>query len=417
MKIINIISHCLYRNYEILTYNKEKKIINNYSKWIDFIYKYVLLIIIIISFIFFCSYNFKYNIINYKNFINDCQKLKKYNRINVFNYDIPYISICIPAYNMEKYIEKALLTIINQSFSNFEIIIVNDHSSDNTEKIIIDMQSFDNRIKLIKHNINLGVYNSRKEAALNTNGKFIIFMDPDDMFLNPFLFEALYNYNLKYNLDMIEFCVFHRTEGKKRITLSIYHEFNHYHHYKKKIIYQPELSDIIFYIPNTIDYTPILCRTIWNKIVKRKIIINSIEYIEKYFNSSYLITADDTPINILNFHFAYNYSNIKLPGYLYNVRKNSMSRINIENKHDTIVSYNYLLYFILFYNYLKDFKKDFNFLFYDLKANYNYIMKFKELNTTNYFFTAIYFFKQLINDNISLDFKNFVKNLLREFRN
>ena len=130
-----------------------------------------------------------------------------------------------------------------------------------------------------------------------------------------------------------------------------------------------------------------------------------------------MITADDTPINILNFHFAYNYSNIKLPGYLYNVRKNSMSRIDIENKHDTIVSYNYLLYFILFYNYLKDFKKDFNFLFYDLRANYNYIMKFKELNTTKYFSTAIYFFKQLINDNISLDFKNFVKNLLREFRN
>ena len=412
MEIINIINEFFIQNYVILTYRKETKIkkiyINDNS---NFKYKYIFLLIIIISFIYICSYNYKYNIINYKAFIKDCDNVKINKLKHKSNNYTPYLSICIPVFNMENYIGKSIMSIINQSFNNYEIIIVNDNSNDNTEKIINTIQLFDKRIKLIKHRKNLGVYYSRKEAAFNTNGKYILFMDPDDMFLNPYLFEELYNFNRNYNLDMIEFSVYHKEELKKKIYFPIYHEFNHYHNYKKNIIYQPELSDIIFYIPNTKIYTAIMCRTIWNKIVRKKILIHSFEYINKYFNNCYLITADDTPINILNYQYANNYSNIKLPGYLYNIRKNSMSRTDNEIKHDIIVSYNYLLYFKLLYKYIKDFNKDLNYLYHDLKANYIYILKFRELNTTNYIYLSIYFFKEIINDNISLEFKKFVNQL------
>ena len=53
---------------------------------------------------------------------------------------------------------------------------------------------------------------------------------------------------------------------------SNYHEFNHYHNFKEMIIYQPELSNILFYIPNTKYYTPIFCRTVWNKLIRKNII-------------------------------------------------------------------------------------------------------------------------------------------------
>ena len=92
---------------------------------------------------------------------------------------------------MEKYIDKALISIINQSFKNLEIIVVDDYSSDNTKKIILNWQSRDNRIRLLKNFENFGVYYSRKYAALNSNGKYILFMDPDDMIVNPHLFEEL----------------------------------------------------------------------------------------------------------------------------------------------------------------------------------------------------------------------------------
>lgn len=116
-------------------------------------------------------------------------------------------------------------------------------------------------------------------------------------------------------------------------------------------------------------------------------------------------------MNILNFNYAHNFSNLKLPGYLYNIRKKSMSRINIGSRHDLIVSYNYLLYYNLFYRYLKDYKKDLNFLFYDLKSNYFFISKFKDLNDSYYIKKTILFLNKIIKENISLDFKNFIINV------
>jgi glycosyltransferase involved in cell wall biosynthesis len=159
----------------------------------------------------------KYNLI--KNIFQNqiIWQFKKLNKIEVFNNNYPYLSVCIPAFNVEKYISNALLSILNQSFKSCEIIIVNDNSKDETERIIKSFQSQDNRIKLLKNYKNLGVYYSRKYAALNSNANFILFVDPDDLLLNPYLFEELYIYNLKYNLDMIEFSVFHKKEARKKI--------------------------------------------------------------------------------------------------------------------------------------------------------------------------------------------------------
>jgi glycosyltransferase involved in cell wall biosynthesis len=379
-------------------------------------YSFILLVLFLL--IFFYSYNIKYNIIFFKEYINDCNNSKFYNtKFIAFNKTNPYLSICLPAYNMEKYITKSLLSIINQSFHDFEIIIVNDNSNDDTEKTIQFLQSKDKRIRIIKHFKNLGVYCSRINAALNAKSEFVIFMDPDDMFLNPHLFAELYNYNNKYNLDMIEFSVYHQKEGKKKIYFPIYHELNHYHNFKEVFIYQPELSNLIFYNPNKKSYSSIICRTIWNKMIRKSILINSIKYMELSFHNTFLIAADDTSINILNFNYARNYSNIKLPGYLYNIRKDSMSRIDVGNKHDLSVGYNYLLYFEFFYKYIKDFKKDLNFLFYELKLTYSFLLKFKELNATNYILKTNEFFNEIINDDISMNFKIFIKKIFFELNN
>ena len=70
---------------------------------------------------------------------------------------------------MENYIEKNLLSIINQSFQDFQIIVINDKSTDETENIIKRLQLEDDRIKIISHFENLGVYRSRMESILNSN--------------------------------------------------------------------------------------------------------------------------------------------------------------------------------------------------------------------------------------------------------
>ena len=86
--------------------------------------------------------------LSFKHFIRDCFNLKKYYRKSV-KVEFPYLSICIPSFNMKSYIKKVVISILNQSFQNFEIVIVNDNSNDTTLSEIKKLQLEDNRIKLI----------------------------------------------------------------------------------------------------------------------------------------------------------------------------------------------------------------------------------------------------------------------------
>jgi hypothetical protein len=114
------------------------------------------------------------------------------------------------------------------------------------------------------------------------------------------------------------------------------------------------------------------------------LIIKTINYIEKEFNNEFLIAADDTPINTINFQFANNYSNIFLPGYLYFLRENSMSNKLKDYNHLKKICINYLIYFNLFYRYIIDFNKDLNYFYYELISFSPYIMNFKALNIIEY---------------------------------
>ena len=102
-------------------------------------------------------------------------------------------------------------------------------------------------------------------------------MDPDDMLLNKKIFEDLYNFNFKYNLDIIEYSVICYIE--KILSLTIIEYYYHYHNFSKIIIYQNKLSDIFFHKKNLKQNTWIYCRVIWNKIIRRKVLLNSILYI------------------------------------------------------------------------------------------------------------------------------------------
>ena len=142
-------------------YDEDQKYVNNYINK-----KIIYFLLILFELFLFLNINyFPKNIIDknqirpYIKYINDCKNYKRYNRIKIRNAN-PYISICIPSLNMNKYIERTILSIINQSFQDFEIIIINDNSKDDTEKIIKRLQLEDSRIKLINHNINKVVYYS-----------------------------------------------------------------------------------------------------------------------------------------------------------------------------------------------------------------------------------------------------------------
>ncbi len=403
-----------------LEFYEGKILINNYlNKIIICLLLILLWILIFLNIKYFPRKIIDKNEIRpYIKYINDCKNHKRYNRIKIIN-ENPYISICIPALNMNKYIERTILSILNQSFQDYEIITVNDNSKDDTVNIIKRLQLEDNRIKLINHNINKGVYYSRVESILFSKGKFIILMDPDDLYLNEDLFKELYNYNIKYNIDIIEFTVFQQIEGRRNIFYPKKHFESHYHNFTHNIISQPNLSEILFHSPkNNNIYIHSICRNIWNKMIRRNILLDMHKFIGLEYFNDFVITADDMAMNVISYHFANNYSNIYLPGYMYNIRPVSMSHGNGGVLLDQVRAINYLLYFKILYKYVKQFEINRRILFNEIKNLKRYIYSIKDNNMTFYENQIINFLSEILNDEFSDKvFKSFVVELLLYFEN
>jgi len=91
----------------------------------------------------------------------------------------PLVTIIVPVYNVEKYITKCLDSLINQTYKNIEIILVDDGSKDNSGTICNEYANLDSRVKVI-HKENGGVSSARNLGLDNASGKWITFVDGDD---------------------------------------------------------------------------------------------------------------------------------------------------------------------------------------------------------------------------------------------
>ena len=111
------------------------------------------------------------------------------------------VSIIIPIYNMEKYLEECLDTAIGQTLKDIEIICVNDGSQDNSLSIIKKYMAIDDRIVLIDQE-NLGVATARNNAMNIATGEFICFMDPDDWYPESDILETLYITAKEHNVNI-----------------------------------------------------------------------------------------------------------------------------------------------------------------------------------------------------------------------
>ena len=95
------------------------------------------------------------------------------------NNDEDLISIIVPVYNVEKYLEQCLESLLNQTYKNIEIIVVNDGSTDQSLDILKKYSFKDNRIKLYSQK-NQGISAARNTALEHINGKYVMFVDSDD---------------------------------------------------------------------------------------------------------------------------------------------------------------------------------------------------------------------------------------------
>lgn len=139
---------------------------------------------------------------------------------------MPKVSVIVPVYNVEKYIDKCLESLVNQTLKDIEIIIVNDGSTDNSIKIIEEYkEKYKNKIIYLEKE-NGGLSDARNYGIPYAKGEYIAFLDSDD-YVDKKMYEKLYNKAIENNSDIVE-CDFYWKYPNKLIldTRSEYKNIN-----------------------------------------------------------------------------------------------------------------------------------------------------------------------------------------------
>ena len=127
---------------------------------------------------------------------------------------INLVSIVVPVYNVEKYLKRCVDSILEQSYSNFELILVDDGSTDNSGKICDELKNIDERIT-VYHKVNCGLSDARNYGIDRANGDYITFIDSDDYIHREFL-KTLTDLINKYDADMSVVGTLIIDEGKSK---------------------------------------------------------------------------------------------------------------------------------------------------------------------------------------------------------
>lgn len=245
----------------------------------------------------------------------------------------PLLSIIIPAFNTERYIVKCINSILKQTFSDFELIIIDDGSSDSTSKICDDFSMLDERVSVI-HQENIGHIATRKKATHMARGKYIAFVDSDD-WVDNYMYEKMVNIAEKENCDIV-------IAGY--IEEYINGKYNYYYPNFKSGKYNKE--DIDRYImPHLIMENKIfkfgINPALWNKIFKKEILQRHIDEIDNTIK-----VGEDAALFYSTFMEAQNCyvcDNNFLP-YHYRVFNGSMSQsynYGFEGQNKILISYLY----------------------------------------------------------------------------
>jgi len=209
-----------------------------------------------------------YQIIN-DTLINPNETFKKSNN--------PKISIIITIYNGESYLSKSILSIQNQNFKEIEIIIIDGNSKDNSINIIKELMKKDPRIKLYQNEENKGILFTKSKGILNSNGKYLMILNQEDIYVQKDAFSTLYEEAEKNNLDILGF-------GSIESEINL-HKGQYIHHYlETTIFFQPYVAKRMY------DYTNNKIKrvgdVIYNYFFKTELFKKTINQIDdKYLNT------------------------------------------------------------------------------------------------------------------------------------
>ena len=202
-------------------------------------------------------------------------------------------SIIIPIYNRSFFIDETLSSLLNQTYTDVEIICVDDYSTDNSLEKLEAYALKDDRIKIVRHQKNLGPHCARQTGVSNASGDYILFLDCDDA-LEIFACESLYDILSKIDYDVLEFAYKHK--NRKTISLPV------------PSITIDNLFDSLVYFKNP------RAGTVLNKVYKKKLLQEAFSKMQSFYS----VMGEDLYESIVIAYYAKSYAFINKPLILYN---------------------------------------------------------------------------------------------------
>ena len=231
-------------------------------------------------------------------------------KLNIKKANLLCVSVILTVSNQAHCIHKGLRSIQNQSLKNIEIIVSVDCSEDNSTEVIKKYIEEDERIVLVEHDTKDGIMKTRYDGLKIAKGKYIIILDGDDAFTyKDILNNSLYIAQLG-DLDIVEF-IGGMFVKNKNIHLGHFHQI-------KGIIYQPELRTKFFDIRENNDYyRPIVCRSIWAKLIKNTVFQKVLNIVGNKYLESFMNNYEDTIFTVTLYQIAQSYYWFRDIGYYY----------------------------------------------------------------------------------------------------
>lgn len=185
------------------------------------------------------------------------------------------ISVIVPVYNVEKYLDKCITSIIEQTFTDFELILINDGSKDHSGSICDTYKEKDSRIKVI-HQVNAGLSAARNVGIELSKGKYITFVDSDD-FIHYKMLEVLYKNIQEYQADvsLCEHQLVYEDQGENKLNIAVNNNITLYTNIEsiKEILVKGQKSIIVS----------------WSKLYKRSL-FSGIRFPEGKFHEDEFVT-------------------------------------------------------------------------------------------------------------------------------